>query len=181
MVMVTCLDLVRVCALFALLVSAAYTDLVRGRVYNWSTYPGILLGLMICLAVGGQQGVPSLADSLVGLAVGFGVFYLAYLMKGVGLGDVKLMAAVGALMGWRFALRATVYSAFFGAVLGIGLLLYRGRLWEGVKKSLMVFLSPSYLRKEAHVDGEPVLTGLTIPYGFATAVGSLLAFATHFL
>jgi len=181
MVLVKYLDMVRVCGLFALLIAAAYTDLVRGKVYNWCTYPGIALGLLLSIAVGGELGVPTSGQSLIGLVLGFGIFYIAYLMKGVGLGDVKLMAAVGALTGWWFVLSATAYSALFGAVLGLGLLAYRGRLREGLSKSVMVLMSPSRLKRETHLDGEPVLTGLTIPYGFATAVGSLVAFARPYL
>jgi len=91
------------------------------------------------------------------------------------MGDVKLMAAVGALMGWRFVLVAALYSALAGALIGIAVLVYNKRFGEGLKKSAAVMLSPSMMKEEKHVDGTEVLTGLTVPYGFAMAIGTILA------
>lgn len=91
------------------------------------------------------------------------------------MGDVKLMAAIGALMGWQFVLIATFYSTLFGGLISLLLLAYRQRLWDGLKKAAAVLVSPKTLSRKNHVDGTPALTGLSIPYGFATAVGTLCA------
>jgi Flp pilus assembly protein protease CpaA len=175
------LDLVRVVFLFVLVVAAAYTDLVHGKVYNGFTYTGILLGLLISLAVGKPAelagGTPSPASSVVGLLLGSGVFYLAHIYGGVGMGDVKLMGAIGALTGWRFALVATFYSALAGAFLSIGVLVYRKRLLDGLKNAFLALFAPGRLKDRKHVDGTPAVTGITIPFGFATAIGTLVAYA----
>ncbi|MDA0837993.1 MAG: prepilin peptidase [Planctomycetota bacterium] len=186
--LVDIVDLFRVCGLFALLIGAAYTDLVWGKVFNWLTYPAIVIGLLVAVAIGGQdrpfllengqtiiRSTPALTSCLFGLFLGFGVFYLFYLLGGVGMGDVKLMAAIGALMGWAFVLVAALYSALAGAVIGVAVLIYNKKFGEGLKKSACVMFSPSMMKEEKHVDGTAVLTGLTVPYGFAMAVGTLLA------
>lgn len=91
------------------------------------------------------------------------------------MGDAKLMAAIGALMGWTFVLVAALYSALAGAILGVAVLVYNKRFGEGLKKSAAVMFSPGMMKEEKHVDGTEVLTGLTVPYGFAMAVGTILA------
>ncbi|MBI2191788.1 MAG: prepilin peptidase [Planctomycetes bacterium] len=174
--LIASIDLLRICVLFGLLVAAAYTDILWGKVYNWATYTGIVTGLLVSLAIGGARPVcPTFLNSLVGLGLGFGLFYLFHLWGGVGMGDVKLMAAIGALMGWQFVLIATFYSTLFGGLISLLLLAYRQRLWDGLKKAAAVLVSPKTLSRKNHVDGTPALTGLSIPYGFATAVGTLCA------
>lgn len=176
------LDLLRVCILFAVLVCAAYTDLAFGKVYNWCNYTGIIVGLLVSLAIDGRGSPlspsptsPTFKASVIGLLFGFGLFYLAHLWGGIGLGDVKLMAAIGALVGWPFVLVATVYASLVGAVLGIYYLAYNRKLIQGMKNSFLALFAPSKLKRKTHVDGTPALTGVTIPYGFATAVGTLCA------
>ena len=169
------LDLLRICALFFLLVCAAYTDLRHGKVYNWCTYTCILVGLLVSLAIGGHTAAncPPFHTSIMGLLFGFGLFYLAHLFGGLGVGDAKLMGGVGALMGWHFVIFASFYSALVGAVLAVFVLGFKHKLGEGLKTAGKVFLSPRTMQQKEHVDGTPTLTGITIPFGFATAVGTI--------
>ena len=117
---------------------------------------------------------------MAGLGLGFGLFYLAYLFKGLGLGDVKLMAAIGALTGWRFVISAAFWSALTGAVVSIAVLVYRERLGEGLRHAARILVSPKTMAKETHVDGTPAVTGITIPFGFATALGTTFAWVKIF-
>src|SRR5687767_13335666 len=98
--------------LFALVAVAAVTDVSRHRIYNWTTYPGILAGLL--LAVAGwnlESATPSIARAwqpLVGwlsVSDAFGGFLVCglfmvvclVLFPVIGGGDVKLIAMMGAL------------------------------------------------------------------------------------
>jgi len=58
---------------------------------------------------------------LTGLIIGFGVFYLLYLIfpKGIGFGDVKLAGAIGLFLGFRLTILAVLLSFFSGAIVGL--------------------------------------------------------------
>ncbi len=162
---------------------AVYTDLTAGKVYNWCTLPAIGLGLLINYVAG--AGVPAqgpvqrvlgapLLSSLAGLALGLGIFGTAYLLHVLGGGDVKLMAAVGAIQGWRFLLSTAVFTACIGALMGVAVLVWRGRLLQGLKSSVEALVTPRRFKKrrEESPDDLPEMT--TIPYTWAIAGGSII-------
>jgi prepilin peptidase CpaA len=96
---------------------AVICDLWRGRIPN--TVCALLCSGGL-LAAGVDQGVPGLISSLVGVVAGFAVFLIFYLMGGMGGGDVKLMAAYGALLGPGGVLPAALIAAGTGAILAAG-------------------------------------------------------------
>jgi prepilin peptidase CpaA len=101
---------------------AAVVDLRKGLAPNYITLPAALAGLVGHALVGGMWGSEhalGLSGSLAGLAVGFAPMFVAWRMGGVGGGDVKLMAAVGALTGWRFALSALFFGLIAAAIMAI--------------------------------------------------------------
>jgi len=164
---------------------ALYTDLTRGKVYNWCTVPAIVLGLLISYVAGagdsaqgetlaGVLGAP-LIDGLLGLALALGVFGLAYLLRMLGGGDVKLMCAVGALKGLWFFIHAAVFTACFGAVIAVVVLASRRRLKAGLKTSVVALVAPGRVRKlrESPPEGAAELT--TIPYVWAIVLGTVTA------
>jgi leader peptidase (prepilin peptidase) / N-methyltransferase len=79
------------------------------------TLPGIILGLAVGIYTIGY------ADSLLGLFVGGGLFYsLAVLSNGgMGGGDIKYIAAAGALLGWQKVLLVIFIGAFLGSIVGV--------------------------------------------------------------
>ena len=77
--------------------TAAVIDSRTRRLPNWLTAPAVLLGLVFHTATGGLSG---LGFSLAGLATGFGILFVLWLIGGSGGGDVKLIAAVGAWVGF---------------------------------------------------------------------------------
>ena len=170
--------------LLATLAVALVTDATRGKVYNWLTLPAIGLGLLINFVAGALDqaqgnaladafGAP-LIDGLMGLALALGIFGTAYLLHMLGGGDVKLMGAVGALKGLRFFIDAAVLTACAGAVLAVVVLVWRGRLWQGVRRSVLVFCV--WRRTKPDADAPPgAAETLTIPYVWAIAVGTLAA------
>ena len=174
--------LIKHCVLFVLLIVAAYTDLTRGKVYNWSTMPAVFLGLALAYVLGGVWAgrllTVSLAGNLLAALLVFAIFIWPYLMGGVGAGDVKLIVAVGAVGGFRnlYVVHALFYSALVGAVFSLIVLLRHGKLREGLKGSVR-FLFSLGLRK-APAEGQERPAPLTVPYGAAIAVGSMVAWFT---
>lgn len=170
----------RHCVLMAVLIAAAYTDVAHRRIPNWLTLSGILAGLFLNFALGGiwDDGAfgANLGSSLLAAAVSGLVFLWPYLKGGIGGGDVKLMVAVGCLGGMHrgYIVYALFYSALIGALLAVLVLIWHRRLWEGLKSSLLfvvTFRKHSRLQEGA---SEPS-SHLTVPYGAAIAVGSILA------
>jgi len=157
---------------------AAATDIRSRRIPNWLTLSGVLAGLLLntLLAADGNNWRTSLA----GMGLAFLVYFPLYLLRGMGAGDVKLMAAVGALMGpvnwfWIF-----VISNILGGVAAIVLLLMKGGLWRTLSNLLymlkeLMLLRPPYLRRE-ELDLASARS-VKMPHGVAIAMGSLIFLA----
>jgi prepilin peptidase CpaA len=164
--------------LVVVLVAAAVCDLSRGKVFNWLTYPAIAVGLGLAALRGAEAGDAwdGLTDGLAGFGFGFGVLLVAYLFGGMGGGDVKLMGAVGALVGWNgladyAALHALFYSFLTAAAVGLVLMIWRGQTRTVARKLLLavrILPLPKATMDEA-VGGDT----LHVPFGFAVCLGTL--------
>jgi Flp pilus assembly protein protease CpaA len=82
--------------LISALVAASLTDIAHRRIPNAITYPLAAFGLLYHFPAVGMNG---LIFSLSGILAGAGLLLLFHLLGGMGAGDVKLMAAVGAILG----------------------------------------------------------------------------------
>jgi Flp pilus assembly protein protease CpaA len=180
--------LARHICLLALAVTCAYTDLARGKLYNVVTLGGLAIGLALAYFL--DSAAPHtdfhyplttyLVNAALGAALGGGVLFLLYLAGGFDAGDVKMMAAVGALgtptvtrsapaATFDFILWALFYTALVGAVIGVGLLIWRGRLRQGLKDSVRAMVSFRKVRREE------VSPDATMPYGLAIGIGVIWA------
>jgi prepilin peptidase CpaA len=170
---------------------AVYTDLTRGKVYNSCTLVALGLGLLVNFVAGAVEpaqgnaliellGRP-LISSLAAVTLAFGVFGLAYLMNMLGAGDVKLMCAVASLKGLEFFLYAAIFTACAGAVIALGVLVWRGRLLAGLKSSLLALFLPWRFRKRRRELPDDAAELTQIPYATAIAAGTLTAWATAFV
>lgn len=100
---------------------AAVIDIRQHRVPNYLTVPAALAGLAFhCFAPGGW----GLGVSLAGFAVGFGLLLLPWLFGGGGMGDVKLLAALGAWLGPMLMLVAFALSILTAALLALSVLTF---------------------------------------------------------
>ena len=100
--------------LIMLLMASVY-DIIKGIVPNLLTYSGIFIGLLGGLTERETTGFLH----LTGMLAGGGLFFLIWVLKGVGGGDVKLMAAVGAFVGWPAVVDAVFFTALWGGVLAL--------------------------------------------------------------
>ena len=73
--------------------------------------------------------VVGISNSLIGLLTGGGLFYLIAILSrgGMGGGDIKMMAMVGAFMGWKAVLLTTFIGSLTGSVIGIFLMVFKGK------------------------------------------------------
>jgi leader peptidase (prepilin peptidase)/N-methyltransferase len=99
-------------------------DLRHRILPNVITLPGVGLGLLFSLFL-----PPGWVSSLVGLLAGGGmlfaiaeVYYRLRGFEGLGMGDVKMLAMIGAFLGWPLMLVTLVLASFSGSILGVGLM-----------------------------------------------------------
>ena len=157
-----------------LVTAAAGLDLARHRIPNFLTYTGAVLGLAIWGVLGGWSG---LATSGLGFLAGFMPMLFLYLGGGLGAGDVKLMGAVGALLGFPAALNALIASIIVGGFCAAVILLWQGRLLRLLKYALSRLWSMVYL---PHVP-EPLPEHKdSFPFGAAIALGTYLTLVTAY-
>jgi prepilin peptidase CpaA len=103
--------------------AAMVEDLRRQKLPNWLTITGLAAGL----GLAAPHGWHGLWLAVAGAAVGFGILLPLCWMRGMGAGDVKLLAAFGALLGPSAVLAAALLAAIFGAVLAAAVLVARPR------------------------------------------------------
>jgi leader peptidase (prepilin peptidase)/N-methyltransferase len=113
----------------ALLIVLFGTDLDTMRLPDVLTLPGIVAGLVLSLFL-----PPGIVASLIGAALGaaipYAIRWIWFRMKGVeamGLGDVKMLAMIGAFLGWQQVLVVLFLSSLAGALIGVSLAALKGR------------------------------------------------------
>lgn len=170
---------------FLVAVAAVY-DFRYRRIPNWLVLTGIVAGLVWN---GSSHGSPSLAGlpfvlsglgrSAAGLGLGFILYFPLYLLRARGAGDVKLLAAAGAIIGavncfWLFLL-----TAVLGGIIAMVMLLFKGRVrhtlfnvsW--ILRDLLRLKAPYQSSEELDVNSTK---GMRLPHGVLIAVGSAALF-----
>jgi prepilin peptidase CpaA len=162
-----------VCALVA-----SVFDVKSRRIPNFITFPSILAGLALHLALGGwRQLLTSLAAGLIcGL-----VFLVFYIAGGMGAGDVKLITAVGCIAGMPHVAYLLVLTALSGGAMAVVLALSRGRLRQTITNVGEIAAHHSQEGLQPHPDiNLSNLDTLRLPYALAIAGGSLLTLYFQF-
>lgn len=157
-------------ALVTLVLSmAVVTDLRSSRIPNWLTVPSMVIAMGIHTYM---NSIGGLLFSLTGLGAGLGLFLLLYLMGSIGAGDVKFMAAVGAMIGPSGALISAVLAILVGGGYALGAMCFQWGFW-GTGRKLA-----SAVHGAALVGGQAWTQELALPfrlrYGLAIAGGTLL-------
>lgn len=162
--------------LSVVLVVAAVIDGWKLKVPNWITFPLVARGWIYSAVM---FGWPGLAWSLAGTAVGLGLLMPAYAIGGMGAGDVKLLAGVGAWVWATNTLYAFCVSAIVGGVIAIGMVI-AGRQWHrhitqfiGIATEILVVRNPEAL---SEIAAERKSSMLLLPYGIPIALGTIAYF-----
>jgi len=119
--------------LTAVLITITFIDLEHGIIPDSITLPGIPLAVIVSVTI---MGV-SFLDSILGMLLGGGIFYLIAVgyelvakREGMGGGDIKLLALLGAFFGWQSLVFILLVSSLLGSIVGIGIMVIRK---EGMK------------------------------------------------
>lgn len=162
------------------LVVAAVIDGLQLKVPNWITFPMILSGWVWSATLSPYAGWEGLLYSLVGTAIGLGLLLPAYAIGGMGAGDVKLMAGVGAWVWGTATFYAFAVSAIVGGAIAVVMVLskkswskHQGQFWL-IWNEILTVKDPDKL---AEIAKERKPTMMLLPYGIPIAIGSIAYFA----
>jgi prepilin peptidase CpaA len=156
-----------------ILVVAAYIDGKQLRVPNWITYPMVLSGIAFCTW---QQGWAGLGWSVGAMFVGLLTLLPLYAVGGMGAGDVKLMAGIGAWLGIRTTLYAFAVSVIVGAVMAVAMVLYKRNFYKHAAQFWMIIQEWRDVkdpRELSRLAAERKSSMFLLPYGIPICVGSI--------
>ncbi len=152
-------------ALPFILAFACYGEIKERRIPNWLTLGGIVLGIGAAAIEGNLEG---LKDSLLGLAIAGGIFLPFCLLGVVGGGDMKLMAAVGAITGWPMVLRVLCNTCIAGGVISVAIMAWHGVLLTTLANVFRIMVGMQ--RRAPGLRNPPM-----VPYALAITIGTLIA------
>lgn len=172
--------------LTAFVIAISIFDLRERRIPNFIVFPALLTGLAINAVTGGLGG---LLFGLKGLATGFALLFIPYLVGGMKAGDVKFLAAIGAFTGTTDVVRALLATVLFYPLLAAIAVTREKKIkvtWLRFRRVLLNFLGffvPGLKLYAIRLDGQddPSIASATTPFGVAIAAGTLIAIYTGFL
>ena len=166
--------------LLAAVLVAAITDMRWRRIPNWLTAGTVALGFVLNALNTYPTPMEGLGLAAKGFALAFSLNLIMYALRMTGAGDVKLMAAIGALVGCSNFVGIFLLNAIIGGVLGLILVVAKGRarqtLWNvGYMVSEMMKWRAPYLTREQLDVNSP--KALTLPRAVPICLGVIVFLA----
>lgn len=160
--------------ILAIAICGATTDLAWGRIYNWLTFPSIVLGILASGYVGGWSG---LLGATLAVVVGFFVYGWMFFFRALGAGDVKFLMALGAWGGLPFVVQTALLGLIVGGVFSVAYLIYRGTLMSFLRRMHHFFLTVVY--KELELEKPKFDATTQMPFGVPIAIASIWVALGH--
>lgn len=160
--------------LTGVLIIASITDLRSNRISNRLTYFTMIFGLVFYSLTSGLSG---LLHSMGGLLLGLSLLILFYLVGGMGAGDVKLMAAVGSLLGPQGVFAAFLGTALIGGIYALLILTAKGYLMDTLKRFGLMLKTFFMTKKFIYIPPPRQEKAPLLCYGVAISLGTLASVA----
>ena len=162
---------IKLAVLVPLAASVIYHDVRFRRIPNMLVLTALIAGLAINTVFGGFRG---LGNSALGFGVAFFAMLLLHIFGAMGAGDVKLMGAVGSILGIALMPVTLILVVMAGGVLAIYSMVRAGTVFSTLHGVLRIFvgLLPGWEMPRFAMAPD---RRHTIPYGVAIMVGSLIA------
>lgn len=158
--------------LAVMLLICLISDLKERKIYNIVLLPALLFGLINNLVTAGW---PGLLQSLLGFALGLSILIIPFAMGGMGAGDVKLLAVIGAIKGPLFVFYSALGMGLAGGIIAFVILIYQGTLLTLIVnfgRSVWLMLISGFKVIAFNYDNEKIM----FPYGLAIVAGTIGAF-----
>lgn len=159
------------------MIVAAVIDGMILKVPNWLTYPFIVSGWIYGTITWGFSG---LGFSLLGTVVGMTLLLVVRAVGGMGAGDVKLLAGLGAWLGASIAFWAFIWTTVVGGIIAVIMIAMSGNWFKHYamfRQIIHEFVTIRNPEKLAAIARERKPTMKLLPYGIPMAIGSILYFA----
>ncbi len=159
--------------LLCTVIAAGLYDVRYRRIPNWLNLTALSAGLAVNLLLFAGHGV---VVALLGIGCALLVYLPLYLIRGMGAGDVKLMAAVGAIAGPRGWLGIFLVTAIVGGVVSLLYVLYRRRLHETLWNLSVIVIELLHVRAPSDRDTRLDVRNteaLRMPHGAFIAAGAI--------
>lgn len=164
-------DIFLTIVLISILIVSVVVDIRVRKIPNILTFPAMLLGLVYHTVTNGWSG---LAFSAEGLVVGIAIFIIPYIMGGMGAGDAKLMGVIGAMIGPKSVLIASLFTAVVGGIYALAVLLFNMQYFKGfVERSAITVKTFAFTRQFIPIPGSESEKKPKLCYGVAIAIGTL--------
>ncbi len=156
-----------------LVIMAGMWDWRTRRIPNWLTLSSVILGIGLNAFLYHTAGV---WFSLKGLGLALLIYFPLFLLRGMGAGDVKLMAALGAIVGWQNWLGILIITSVFGGIAALVVVIMTGRLRKTLEN--IWFIGLSIRKREAPYASNPELDvrsdrAMRLPHGVVIAFGTV--------
>ncbi|MEE8386573.1 MAG: A24 family peptidase [Dehalococcoidia bacterium] len=159
---------------------ACWTDLRHHRIPNWLNASLVVGGLSAQTV---HAGWPGLSTGLLGMLVGFGLLILLWAVHGMGAGDVKFMAALGAWLGPQCTFYAVIVGGLAGGVIALAMILYQ-RSWRQASSNLGVLMMKMGSMKTAFSEFGSATnmngSNAVLPYAIPLSIGTLVVLASDY-
>ena len=160
-------------ALAALVLAAAIYDLRFRRIPNWLCLTGTILGFVLNYRISQFAG---LRPASLGVALALAIYFPLFALRAMGGGDVKLMAAIGALAGPSNWFLIFLMTALFGGAMALALLAIRGGLLQALRNVATILSALVHFRAPHRID--PALdvaypSAVTLPHAISICAGTL--------
>ena len=171
------------------MVIITFQDLADWTIPNQITMPGVPIGIALALVGMSMEGtglrVTDVFDSIIGALLGGGILFAmdritVFLLKkpGMGFGDVKLLAMVGAFLGWKGTLGTLVIASMVGSVVGIAMIMYFNHYGSSEEEENEADAPLENAEEETAAktasDEEITLEGHYLPFGPYLALGAII-------
>lgn len=156
--------------LILVLVICFYTDFKVQKIYNKVVFPSLIVSFIVQLIFNGFSG---LRTSITGLLVGFSILLIPYLLGGIGPGDVKLLALIGAIKGSIFVLNTAIYMGILGGAIALVIILTHKDSLSFIK-GVVIWIASSFHGSGYRPEFSTTVLLAKYPYGVAITIGAAI-------
>jgi len=144
---------------------------------NWLVVPFLIAGLVVRFITGGLSAA---GESLAGIGLAIALFGLPCLLQGMGMGDLKLAAGVGAWIGPSQIFMTFIFAGILGGVFAVCYALWHRSLATCLDSTadLLAHLASFRVRPHDRIH-LGATNAMSIPYAPVIAAGTLLSFFTQ--